>query len=585
MTKRQEPRTMLEDIGIENAHTQGRGGLGVVIVRSGGNGRIQGANGNDDGYLADPRVIAVAGTDGAGRVSPTSEPGAQLLVAAPANDPIGQGVFTTDLTGVNGADQITRLPPDEGREDYFHFSGTSAAAAQISGVVALILSANPALHVRDVQQILIHSARHFDLTDPDLKANGAGFLFSHNVGFGVPDAGHAVRLAMQWPRRPALQSVTVASASPLSIPDDGLRLRLSGVGVPAGLASIRTLPSTGAHADRPTALVGLADVGEGLAAPLPDLTGKAALIRRNSADDWNTPISNAAAAGAAFAVIYNNATGSPACPGGEALCVMLRTDFAPIPAVFISQSKGEALAALSASIPGAVAYLSLNSVRQSLDVTTAMICEHVGLRVQSDHALRGDLRITLTSPQGSTSVLQKLNDDLTPGPTDWTYYSAKHFYESSVGTWTVAVADEFSGAAGSIQNLELTIRGVPISDTDADGLDDNWEQAQLGGLTQGAAGDPDRDGYSNAREQALGLDPRIADIDFRTDLSTWNQERVRLSWPGSEGRRYEVLSGTDVDGMTEKIADVAGTFPETEFYVTKADLARKFFRVRETSSQ
>jgi len=48
------------------------------------------------------------------------------------------------------------------------------------------------LTCRDVQQILILSSRHFDLADPDLRTNGAGFRFSHNVGFGVPDAGRAV---------------------------------------------------------------------------------------------------------------------------------------------------------------------------------------------------------------------------------------------------------------------------------------------------------------------------------------------------------------------------------------------------------
>jgi subtilisin-like proprotein convertase family protein/subtilisin family serine protease len=585
MTKGQEGLTMLEDMGIENAHRLGRGGLGVVIVRSCGNGRQQGANVNDDGYPSDPRVIAVAGTDGAGRVSESSEPGASLLVAAPANDPIGRGVFTTDLTGVNGADQITRIAPDEGREDYFHFSGTSGAAAQISGVAALILSANPALHVRDVQQILIHSARHFDQADPDLEANGAGFLFSHNVGFGMPDAGHAARLARLWPRSPTQQVVTVASANLLSIPDNGLRLQVSGVGAPAELRSIPGLPSTGVHADRPTALVGLMDVGEGLQSSLPDLTGKAALIRRNLSDNWNTPIQNAAAAGAEFAIIYNNATGSLLCPGGEALCIMLDTDFTPIPAMFISQSKGEALVALAQTNSVAKAYLSLNSVRQNLDVDAALICEHVSLRVQSDHPVRGDLRITLTSPSGVTSVLQRLNDDLTPGPVDWTYHSAKHFYESSRGTWSVAIGDEFSGNSGSIQNLELRIRGVRITDADADGLDDGWESAQLGGLTHGPTGDPDQDGYSNAREQILGFDPMAADIEFQSDLSIWNQDLVRISWPGTAERQYEVLSGAVVTGVTEKIADVAGVFPETEFYISRLDLAHKFFRVREKASQ
>jgi len=65
----------------------------------------------------------------------------------------------------------------------------------LPGLAALILSANTNLTYRDVQQILILSARHFDFADPDVATNGAGLKMSHNLGFGIPDAGVAVNLA------------------------------------------------------------------------------------------------------------------------------------------------------------------------------------------------------------------------------------------------------------------------------------------------------------------------------------------------------------------------------------------------------
>ncbi len=579
--KTQQALTALENLGVEKAWAEGRGGLGVVMVRSCGNSRGQGENVNDDAYSSDPRVIAVAATDAFGRAGATSEPGAPVLVAAPVLHESGLGVLSTDLSGVNGADQITRLPPDEGREDYRFFSGTSAAAPQISGVAALMLSVNPTLSVRDVQQLLILSSRHFDLEDPDLSANGAGFKVSHNVGFGVPDAGEAVRLARMWSNRPPAGSVTIARTQKLSIPDAGLNLKISGRDVPVELRDIRALPTIGVHPDRATAALPLENLGEALEGALPDLSGKAALIRRDAADRWGEQIERAAEAGAAFAVIHNNAEGSPGCPGGDALCIMLETDYAPIPAVFIGQTAGEALARQIATNAAVRAWLRLDSARQTFDVTEAMICEHVSLRVRSDHPVRGDLRITLTSPRGTTSVLQKLNDDLNPGPIDWTYHSVHHFFEGSQGTWTVAITDEFANNAGSVTDLELTIRGVPIVDSDADGLDDNWERARLGGLTHGPTGDPDRDGLSNAREQILGFDPLARDIELRANLSSWNQERVRLSWPGIEGRRYEILAGTAPNTAKERVAIVDGVQPETEFFTDSADLARRFFQVRE----
>ena len=52
--------SLLEQIGISNALTFGRNGLGVIMVRSAANGRLLGDNAVDSAYASDPRVIAVA---------------------------------------------------------------------------------------------------------------------------------------------------------------------------------------------------------------------------------------------------------------------------------------------------------------------------------------------------------------------------------------------------------------------------------------------------------------------------------------------------------------------------------------------
>src|SRR5262249_188769 len=153
---------------------------------------------------------------------------------------------------------------------------------QVAGIAALVLSANTNLTYRDVQQILLLSARHFDPADPDVLPNGAGLLVGHNDGFGVPAAGHAVKLARQWTRRPAATTVNGHWSGPLSIPDDGLRLLMTGDGVPPELASIRCLAGTGPHADTPTLMAPLIDLGLATNAIPIDLRGKAALIERGT---------------------------------------------------------------------------------------------------------------------------------------------------------------------------------------------------------------------------------------------------------------------------------------------------------------
>src|SRR6266568_2565047 len=271
-----------ENIGISNALAFGRGGRGVVMVHSAGNGREGGMNANDDGYANDPRVICVASVRQRGRVATYSNPGACVLVAAPGGDD-DIGIFTTDRQGSAG-DNPLGLGGDFADRDYVFSTrvvGTSFSAPQICGLAALLLSANPDLTWRDVQQILILSARHFDLADPDVRTNSAGFRVSHNVGFGVPDAGQAVALAQRWVKRPPLTAMTYTTNSVRSIPDNALRVLITGTNLPANLASILPFaPCLGPHADSPTAVLPLVDAGLASNPITTNLAGRAALIQR-----------------------------------------------------------------------------------------------------------------------------------------------------------------------------------------------------------------------------------------------------------------------------------------------------------------
>jgi subtilisin-like proprotein convertase family protein len=485
------------------------------------------------------------------------------------------------LIGPRGANPLFFFPPFQDMSDYVFnqlgFSGTSAAAPEISGVVALMLSANPNLNYRDVQQILIFSSRHFDFADPDLRTNGAGLWVSHNDGFGVPDAGMAVNLARRWVNRPPLTNISYTSTSVRSIPDNGLKVEVSG-NVPKILRAIDCLPSTGPHPDEPTALLPLVDVGDATNAISLDLTNKGALIQRGG-NTFADKINFAAQAGAAFSVVYNFATNSDpfGAPGGDQLIPLGGTDYVPIPAVFIGHTAGAAMKDLIQQT-NIRARLRLQTVHYSFDVRETLQCEHVSVRVKTDHQLRGDVRITLVSPSGTRSVLQRYNADENAGPVDWTYYSVQHFYESSAGTWNVYFSDEGAGATGSVHEVTLAISGVSIEDRDADGLEDSWERAYFRTLAQNPWDDPDHDGFSNLLESLLGSDPNRAE-PLQVDLSRWTASQARLSWPGSSSFSYEVWGGTNVNSMT-RLATVPGVFPETEWFTPYRILQRQFFRVK-----
>lgn len=584
----------LEDEGIAHAVESGRFGRGVVIVRSAGNNRIPNAallhpglgNVNDDGYPNDPRVIAVAAAGLHGRATSYSNPGACLLVAAPSGDRFGlqatPNLFTTDLQGSEGANSFED-PVDyrfDSATNPTGFSGTSAASPQIAGIAALVLSINPLLTYRDVQQILLHAARHFDLDDPDLRRNGAGFWVSHNVGFGIPDAGEAVRLARDWPSRPPQVEHRYTTTEKKAIPDDGYRLEVTGDGVPAALRSVSCLPSLGPHQDDPMSFRRLQFVGVATNDISLDLRGAGALIQRGPAgefpDDRNTfrrKIERAAEAGAEFAVIYNNRD-------GEERLLMAETDYVPIPAVFIGQFDGEDLANVVTNNTSARARLHLESAKYVFQVNHSLSCEHIGVRVQSDHPRRGDLRITLVSPAGTRSVLQHYNNDDSAGPVDWTYWSTQHFYETSFGVWTVSISDEDPTLTGDVNQVELILQGVSLQDEDHDGLEDAWEKRYFGTLAPTPAGDPDLDGFSNARELISGDNPTVANPLFQLDLSPWSEEYWRLSWPGRADRQYEIRAGNLLTESLAPLAVVPGEFPQTEWFISMEKLNRQFFQVK-----
>jgi subtilisin-like proprotein convertase family protein len=189
---------------IQNDVANGRGGLGIDIVFAAGNYRASGDNVNYHNYQNDPFVITVGATDNTGHVTSFSTPGAALLVSAP-----GSSDMTDDRLGSAGAMS----------GDYASVSGTSYAAPTVSGIIALMLQANPNLGYRDVQEILAYSAKNSDPANTGWQTNGAhdwnggGLHFSNDYGFGLVDATAAVRLAESWQKQSTYADMSTQAVS------------------------------------------------------------------------------------------------------------------------------------------------------------------------------------------------------------------------------------------------------------------------------------------------------------------------------------------------------------------------------------
>jgi len=198
--------------------TTGRAGKGNVIVRSAGNGG-SGDNVNRNTLVNSRNVIAVASVNNQGKTNAISTPGAAILVSAPANPNVSSttAAGTTLSTDLLGASGYNGYAADNNYTS--NFGDTSAAAAVVSGVTALMLQKNPNLTFSDVQEILARTARKNDPTNAGWALNGAGLNIHNNYGFGVVDANAAVTMAGTWIPK-TRTSITSGTMTPnLAIPD------------------------------------------------------------------------------------------------------------------------------------------------------------------------------------------------------------------------------------------------------------------------------------------------------------------------------------------------------------------------------
>jgi subtilisin-like proprotein convertase family protein len=307
---------------FQQSVTQGRGGLGNVYVWAAGNGLQNGDNVNYDGYANSRYVISATALNNQGKQAYYAEPGAPIFVSAFGGD-VSPGIATTDLAGSQGDNTSSGSAGDY----LTYFGGTSASAPEVSGVVALMLQANPNLTWRDVKHILADTAAKNDPTDAGWVLNGAGHWVNHKYGFGQVDAAAAVRAAIGWTDVAPEQQVTSGT-----------------------IAVNKGIPNNNAS------------------------TGVTSPVTINS-------------------------------------------------------------------------LLRVETVEVVFDATTAV----------------GDLRVVLTSPDGTQSVLAAPHADTTNKFTSWTFSSTHDWDEIAKGTWTIRVTDEKSGNVGTFNSWKLNLYGTPVA--------------------------------------------------------------------------------------------------------------------------
>lgn len=213
------PSTMEIDIAINNALTNGRNGLGTVVVFSSGNDNIDGAQYPSN---TNPDILCIGAIDRCGIrsgradiVANSCEPWcATCRPGSSFGNPLDVVAGGTSISSADRQGDVTDVRPDFGdynpdsfsaadnydNFDYTNgFGGTSAACPIAAGVVALVLSVNPALTVQQVNTIIEQSAQKIRTDEHDYAttANRPNGTWNNEVGYGLVDAHQAILLAQQ----------------------------------------------------------------------------------------------------------------------------------------------------------------------------------------------------------------------------------------------------------------------------------------------------------------------------------------------------------------------------------------------------
>ena len=111
------------------------------------------------------------------------------------------------------------------------------------------------------------------------------------------------------------------------------------------------------------------------------------------------------------------------------------------------------------------------AVSDTIEILDNIFVEFVEVKFTAKHNRWGDLKVTLTSPAGTHSVLAEQHPTSAGGGRqykDWPFGSVRHFGESSQGDWTLSIQDQRAGDTGTFEFWELQLYGTELPTWEVD---------------------------------------------------------------------------------------------------------------------
>ncbi|HEY7089798.1 MAG TPA: S8 family serine peptidase [Tepidisphaeraceae bacterium] len=104
-------------------------------------------------------------------------------------------------------------------------------------------------------------------------------------------------------------------------------------------------------------------------------------------------------------------------------------------------------------------------VTSTFNLATPLRAESIEVVLNVTHPRRGQLRVVLTSPTGTQSVLQEVHNDTNANITNWVYSTKRDWDELAAGNWTLKVTDGQGGFTGTWNSWKINFYGTSPSST------------------------------------------------------------------------------------------------------------------------
>ena len=167
-------------------------------------------------------------------------------------------------------------------------------------------------------------------------------------------------------------------------------------------------------------------------------------------------------------------------------------------------------------------------------------------QIRLDDAPVGPTTVTVSRMSWDTDITVQAGGSLVFDYSNWSAdqiitLSAAADADESAGTSTIACS------APGLGGRFVTATELESSDTDGDGMADDWERLLFGNLdTASSTTDQDGDSLLDWQEFVSGTDPTNETSVFRVDPATNTASGYVFSWPSATGRVYGVYRETNL---------------------------------------